>query len=440
LLTYGLAEAFLSGPWDLESLVERGGRVLGRRYRWLRPLAKRVLAAFAESPRPRVARLADFLREDKRFQKARATQPLQLHFARWQAQVMAPATGLPASWPVPAITSPAELARFLELEPHELDWFADCQSRERFSSVEALRHYRYRWVPKPSGSLRLIEAPKPRLKQLQRRLLDGILVHIPPHEAAHGFRAGRSVASFVAPHVGRTIVLKMDLRDFFVSITSARVMAIYLTAGYPESVARLLTGLSTNTVPLVVWNQVGALASDPARSAMGWQARRLYRQPHLPQGAATSPALANLAAHRLDVRLAGLGRAAQASYTRYADDLVFSGDEPFAQSIGRFPAHAAAIALEEGFAVQHRKTRVMRQGVRQRAAGVVINQKINIARDDYDQLKAILFNCARHGHGEQNRAGVADFRAHLAGRIAYVARVNPDRGARLIRVFERIVW
>jgi RNA-directed DNA polymerase len=154
----------------------------------------------------------------------------------------------------------------------------------------------------------------------------------------------------------------------------------------------------------------------------------------------TSPALANLAAHRLDVRLAGLGRAAQASYTRYADDLVFSGDEPFAQSIGRFPAHAAAIALEEGFAVQHRKTRVMRQGVRQRAAGVVINQKINIARDDYDQLKAILFNCARHGPGEQNRAGVADFRAHLAGRIAYVARVNPDRGARLIRVFERIVW
>ena len=68
-----------------------------------------------------------------------------------------------ASWPVPAITSPAELARFLEVEPSELDWFADCQSRERSALVEALRHYRYRWVPKPSGSLRLIEAPKPRL-------------------------------------------------------------------------------------------------------------------------------------------------------------------------------------------------------------------------------------------------------------------------------------
>jgi RNA-directed DNA polymerase len=440
LLTRGLAEAFLSEPWDLQSLVERGGRVLGRRYRWLRPLARRVLSAFGKSPRSRAARLAEFIGQDQRFQKARQTQPLRLHFARWPAQVMAPAPGPPTSWTVPAITSPADLARLLDLEPNELDWFADCQARERSVSVEALRHYRYRWVPKSSGSLRLIEAPKLRLKQLQRRLLDEILVHIPPHEAAHGFRAGRSVASFVAPHVGRTIVLKMDLRDFFVSITSARVMAIYLTAGYPEPVARLLTGLCTNTVPLLVWNQAGSLACDPTSSPPGWQARRLYRQPHLPQGSPTSPALANLAAHRLDARLAGLATAAQASYTRYADDLVFSGDQAFAQSIGRFPAHAAAIALEEDFGVQHRKTRVMRQGARQRAAGVVINQKINLARDDFDQLKAILHNCVRHGPGEQNRAGVADFRAHLAGRIAYVARLNPERGARLTRVFERIIW
>ena len=157
----------------------------------------------------------------------------------------------------------------------------------------------------------------------------------------------------------------------------------------------------------------------------------------MPQGAPTSPALANLAAHRLDARLAGLARAAEASYTRYADDLVFSGGESFARSIARFPVHAAAIALEEGFAVQHRKTRVMRQGVRQRAAGVVINQKTNITRDDYDQLKAILYNCVRHGPSEQNRGGVADFRAHLAGRVAYVARLNPQRGEKLSRLFAR---
>jgi hypothetical protein len=384
--------------------------------------------------------VAEFLWSDDRFRKAWRKHAPVLHFSEWPIPVMNALAGPPASWPIPAIATPAQLANFLEIEPRELDWFADCQTRERSSCVEPLRHYRYRWMPKPSGSVRLIEAPKPRLKRLQRRLLDEILVHIPPHEAAHGFRPGRSVMSFVAPHVGRAIVLKLDLRDFFVSITSARVMAIFLTAGYPEPVARLLTGLCTNTVPLTVWNEADGRDLDPVRSPAAWQARRLYRQPHLPQGAPTSPALANLAAHRLDARLAGIARAAQASYTRYADDLVFSGGESFARSIGRFPIHVAAIALEEGFTVQHRKTRIMRQGVRQRAAGVVINQKMNIPRADYDELKAILCNCARRGPHEQNRAGVPNFREHLAGRIVHASRLSPERGKRLTRLFDQIKW
>ncbi len=303
--------------------------------------------------------------------------------------------------------------RLLELEPNQLDWFADCQRRERSAVVEPLRHYRYRWVTKRSGSLRLLEAPKPRLKRLQRRVLDGILAHIPPHDAAHGFRPGRSVLTFVGPHVGRTIVLKMDLRDFFATITAARVVALFLTAGYPEPVARVLAGLCTNTVPRAILAHAGGSGAERerAQAAAIWRAGQLYGRPHLPQGAPTSPALANLAAYRLDARLAGLARAAGADYTRYADDLVFSGGEDFARSIGRFPTHVAAIALEEGFAVQHRKTRVMRRGCRQRAAGVVINDKINMPRDDYDRLKAILCNCVRHGPQGQNRAGVPDFRA-----------------------------
>jgi retron-type reverse transcriptase len=353
---------------------------------------------------------------------------------------MRPNPGAPATWPIPAITTAEELARFLDLELNELDWFADRQTRERTARSEPLRHYRYRWVAKPSGSLRLIEAPKPRLKRLQRRLLDGILTHIPPHESAHGFRPGRSVTTFVAAHVGRPIVLKMDLRDFFVSISAGRVAALFHTVGYPERVARLLAGLCTNTVPIDVCKQGSELALDPAGSSAAWRDRRSFREPHLPQGAPTSPALANLAAYRLDARLNQLALAAQADYTRYADDLVFSGGESFARSIGRFPIHVAAIALEEGFAVQHRKTRIMRQGVRQTAAGVVINQRMNVARREYDRLKAILWNCARDGARAQNRAGGRDFRAHLAGRIAHVTRVNPERGRKLMGLFERISW
>jgi hypothetical protein len=353
---------------------------------------------------------------------------------------MASPTGPAQSWPLPAIATAGDLARFLELSPGELDWFADCQSRERAKIVEPLRHYCYHWLAKASGSLRLIEAPKLRLKKLQRRLLDEVLKHIPPHEAAHGFRSGRSIATFVAPHVGQTIVLKMDLRDFFVSITGARVLSLFLTAGYPEAVACLLTGLCTNTVPLDVWKQSEGCGPEPSHSPENWRARVRYRQPHLPQGAPTSPALANLAAFRLDARLTGLAQAAEGQYTRYADDLLFSGGKAFARSIRRFPIHVAAIALEEGFDVNHRKTRVMRQGVQQRAAGVVINHKVNVRRDDYEQLKAVLCNCARHGPRSQNRAAVPDFRAHLAGRVAHVTRLNPEKGQRLARLMEAIEW
>lgn len=436
----GLAEAFLAGAWSAESLAARGGLALGRRYRWLRRLADQVIAKFPDRPPQRQFQLFQFLWNDRRLSKIRSRTPLALRFVAWPAPAMESPSGPTRSWRVPAIQTPSDLAQYLALSPGELDWFADCQSRERASIPEPLRHYRYHWVAKASGSLRLIEAPKPRLKQLQRRLLDEILEHIPPHEAAHGFRAGRSIATYAAPHVGQTIVLKMDLRDFFVSITGARVIWLFLTAGYPEGVARLLTGLCTNTVPLDVWKQSAGLGPEPSHLPENWWARVRYRQPHLPQGAPTSPALANLTAYRLDARLAGLARAVEAQYTRYADDLLFSGGEAFARSIRRFPIHVAAVAMEQGFDINHRKTRVMRQGVRQRAAGLVINQKVNIRRDDYDRLKAVLCNCARHGPENQNRAGVADFRAHLAGRVAHVGQLNPEKGRRLARLFEAIVW
>lgn len=166
----------------------------------------------------------------------------------------------------------------------------------------------------------------------------------------------------------------------------------------------------------------------------------LYGRPHLPQGAPTSPALANLAAFHLDCRLTGLARSVGAAYTRYADDLVFSGGHDFGRMAGRVLIQAGAIALDEGFEVNTRKTRIMRQSVAQRAAGLVLNQRVNIPRREYDQLKAILHNCVKSGPGGQNRSTRADFRAHLAGRIAYVKQTNPARGARLWETFQRISW
>src|SRR5207249_3616682 len=124
----------------------------------------------------------------------------------------------------------------------------------------------------------------------------------------------------------------------------------------------------------------------------------------------------------------------------YADDLAFSGGRDFERAARRFQVQVAIIALEEGFEVNTRKTRFMRPALRQQLCGIVVNQRPNIARTDYDRLKAILYNCVQHGPVEQNRDGVADFRAHLLGRVAWVAHVNPQRGAALRELFDQVVW
>ncbi len=107
----------------------------------------------------------------------------------------------------------------------------------------------------------------------------------------------------------------------------------------------------------------------------------------------------------MDCRLTGLARSAGAEYTRYADDLAFSGGEEFERVVERFSTHVAAVLLEEGFTVNHRKTRIMRQGVRQRLAGLVANERMNVIRADFDRLKATLQNCVRFWSGESEPDG-----------------------------------
>jgi hypothetical protein len=436
MIARNLAAAFLAGTWSLRSIVERAAQACGRRARWLSGLARRVLAAASGPIRPDVETLAQLIDKDEAFTRICRHEHLPLRRVFWVIPTMRPAPGAPASWNVPPLASLGALAEWLELESGELDWFAGRFGRRGQRQVSPLNHYTYRWLTKASGMPRLLEMPKQRLKAIQRRLLHKIIDRIPPHEAVHGYRRGRSVATYVAPHVGRRIVLHLDLCDFFPSVTAARVHAVFATAGYPRSVARALTGLCTNTVPDEVLCAVPG--SRPRAGADEWGRR--FRSPHLPQGAPTSPSLANLCAYRLDRRLAGLARTLGASYTRYADDLAFSGDRLLERSARRFQVHVCRIALEEGFEVQTRKTRFMRQAVRQQVAGVVLNVRPNIRRSEFDTLKAILHNCACHGPASQNREGRNDFRAHLAGRIAYIQMLSPSRGRRLHALLERIPW
>ncbi len=92
--------------------------------------------------------------------------------------------------------------------------------------------------------------------------------------------------------------------------------------------------------------------------------------------------------------------------------------------MGRIAVNAAAIALEEGFSLNQRKTRIVRKGVRQQLAGVVVNREASLRRGDLEILEAILTNCVRSGPESQNRAGVPDFRSHLEGRVGFVEMIN----------------
>lgn len=436
-----MAESLLAGEQAADSALTRLTRLLGKRWHWLPGLSRRYVETFKGGLRPRERDVLRFLSRDEALTRAWEKHSKNISIAHWltEPHQMQPVP-VARTWPVAPLESAGALAEWLGLEFGELEWFADRKALGYKQDNPKLRHYHYKILAKQSGSLRLIEAPKARLKQIQRKILADILSKVPPHQAVHGFVLGRSIKTFVAPHVKRCVVLRIDLKDFFPSFPAARVQALFRTIGYPDSVAELLSCLCTSPTPKDIWSRA-AFGEDPLHL---WESRHeaqtLYSRRHLPQGAPTSPALANICSFRLDCRLTGLARACGAAYTRYADDLAFSGNQEFERSVERFAIHVAALLQEEGFRVHHRKTRIMRQGVRQHLAGLVANRHLNVRRTDFDRLKAILTNCVRLGPSTQNRDDHPLFRQHLDGRVAFVEMVNAEKGRRLRSTFERIAW
>jgi RNA-directed DNA polymerase len=433
-LLRALARAFLAGEPKASQIAARAGQILGREWRWLRPLAERYIIAVEGKTRPRHRDVVQFFLDDAGFGRAWSKYFHELSVARWltDAQQMQPVAAA-EKWDLPRIESAGALCDWFWLEPRQLEWFADIKG---LGQEGKLHHYHYRALTKGHGGVRLVEAPKSRLKKLQRQILMEILDRVPEHPAAHGFVKGRSIKTFAAPHVGQRILLRLDLSDFFPSFAAARIQTIFRTFGYPETVADLLGGLCTNSVPRDLWTGLAG-SFEPQHLQ---DAKALYSRPHLPQGAPTSPSLANICSYRVDCRLAGLAESAGFVYTRYADDLAFSGGEELERRVDRFATHVAAILLEEGFRVNHRKTRIMRRGVRQHLAGVVVNRHMNVGRREYDTLKATLTNCIRLGPGTQDREGHADFQAHLEGKVGFVESINRARGERLRRLLEQIAW
>ncbi len=428
-----LALSLIAGRWDKDSLADRISRALGGGSPDPRRLAARLMFHFDGGLHPSMSQLTTFLQDQDDLHQVWDDSEHNLgQYILLDPPVMGPLPDGLITFPLPRLATWKDLRLWLGLFDNELAWFADREEWQSRMVEPKLHHYRYRWIIKRSGLRRPIEIPKSRLKAIQRQVLHELLNRVPPHPCAHGFRRRRSCLSYVAPHIGKAVILRMDLKDFFHSVPTPRVGALFRRLGYPSTVARLLQGLCTHAVS-------PALAGVPYEE-LSWAMKKRLEHKHLPQGAPTSPAIANLCAWRLDCRLQGVSEHFGLDYTRYADDLAFSGSAELMGLAPYLQGLVGAVAMEEGFSVNHRKTRLNTQAQCERLAGVVVNEKPNLRRREYDRLKAILYNGVRFGPDSQNRQGLGDYKSHLAGRVAYVAWLNPSRGERLQALWRHIQW
>ena len=238
---------------------------------------------------------------------------------------------------------------------------------------------------------RWIEAPDAELKILQRRLLDRLLYELEPTRWAHGFTKGKSIVSNAAEHCGRQWVVSLDIKDFFPSVSRQQVAEVLGELLPDESECQLVADLVT-------------------------------RRGRLPQGAPTSPHLANLVVRSMDDRLNEMARSLDWNYTRYADDMSFSGDvEPRSiLSEGRKIVSAA------GFKLSERKTTMRGQHQRQSVTGLVVNEKLALPREKRRRLRAMLHRLERQGELD---SGIVESLATINGHLAFLAMVSPNEFA-----------
>lgn len=313
---------------------------------------------------------------------------------------------------LPVLATPEALAQALGLSVGQLR--ALCFTR----TASTTSHYVRFLLPKKTGGTRLISAPLPRLKGAQAWVLEHLLKKVPVHEAAHGFREGRSIVTNARPHVGAGMVVNLDLKDFFPSVLYPRVKGVFVKLGYSEATATVLALLCTEP-------DVEEVELDGRRWFVTQGKRRL------PQGAPTSPALTNILCRRLDRRLAGAARKLGFVYTRYADDLTFSAQGPGPHDAGELLRLVRWVVGQEDFTPHPDKTRVLRRGRQQEVTGVVVNDKPGVDRKTLKRFRALLHQVEKTGPEGKRWGHSGDVIASAVGFANYVAMVDPVKGKAL---------
>ncbi|HEX7861116.1 MAG TPA: reverse transcriptase family protein [Verrucomicrobiae bacterium] len=250
-------------------------------------------------------------------------------------------------------------------------------------------------------------APKRQLKAIQRRLVPLLIEKLPVSDVAHGFRKGRNIRTGAEPHVGQRVLLRIDLQDFFPTVTFARVRGLLIAYGYGYRVATTLAVLITEAQrqPVDLDGVIYHLPVGPR---------------HCVQGAPTSPGICNALLIRLDRRLAGLAKKRGLTYTRYADDLTFSGPVDL-DTIHRFRCAATRLIQAEGFNINRDKTRVMPPSARQTVTGVTVNKTLGLSRQHRRKLRAALHQAQKAGQ----------IPSTLNGKLAYLSMLNPAQAKAL---------
>lgn len=283
------------------------------------------------------------------------------------------------------------------------------KEQNSYFGVNRGRMYRQFRIPKKSGGFRAIEAPCEKLKAIQRWIKDDILDSFSCSDYATGFRTGKSIVDNARPHVGKELIINIDLKDFFPSIHYSDVIRVFAYMGYRTDVAHLLTRLCTNG------NNV------------------------LPQGSPASPALSNLISLRLDKRLGQLASNLNCSYTRYADDITFSGDKGIRAALPLI----RDIITDEGFEINENKVRLQYAHQRQEVTGLIVNEKLSISPSLKNEIKSAIYYCKKFGvSGHMRRIGCEKhfYKEHLYGIAYFIKMVDEKLGNYYLNELEKVDW
>jgi retron-type reverse transcriptase len=331
---------------------------------------------------------------------------------------------------LPLLHSAEELAGALKISTSKLAWLTFHRS------AATIDHYHHFQIPKKSGGARDISAPKKDLKAAQNWINENLLSRALVHDAAAAFLPQKNIADNAARHAAPGVLLRIDLQDFFPSITFRRVKKIFGSLGYNEGVSSLLALLCT----------------EAPRVAMTLDERKYFvalNERFLPQGASTSPALTNILCRDLDARLAGAARKLGWEYSRYADDLVFSSKQKNADARAMLD-FASQIISDEKFRINENKTAIMRAHQRQSVTGLVVNAPIEnvfdmnrvsgstptvaparVSRRDLKCFRAFLHHYETRGREAMTEQLGQDALSYARGYWAFIHMIDPQRAAKI---------